>query len=153
MFDDDFAMALAAARRSTARAVTRTYSAGQPRPAAAFTPPPRTTARTDPDRPGHRECSACGQMKPPSEFYAGRAKCKTCHQATNLAAQRRRAQAKPRKQPGRPRKPRTTPDSKRCSRCRDEKPAGEFYADRRTCDGLQSACKRCVASARRGTQA
>lgn len=32
---------------------------------------------------------------------------------------------------------------KRCPTCQTEKPLAEFYADKRTADGLKSQCKRC----------
>lgn len=33
--------------------------------------------------------------------------------------------------------------AKTCRRCRDTKPVGDFYADRRASDGLQTECKAC----------
>lgn len=35
-------------------------------------------------------------------------------------------------------------DNKRCSRCEEQKPLGEFYPDRRKSSGVSSQCKQCV---------
>ncbi|MFG1857435.1 hypothetical protein ACGFJT_36760 [Actinomadura geliboluensis] len=111
MLDDDFALALAAARRSTDQAVSRTYSAGEPesRQATDALPARRELAGPESAPSAERECSSCGQVKDPAEFYKGRTKCKRCHQEVNTDAQRRRTRATPRK--------RIVPDAKRCSTC------------------------------------
>ena len=38
----------------------------------------------------------------------------------------------------------TWPEEKRCSKCKHLKPAGQFYKNARSKDGLKSYCKRCV---------
>lgn len=42
-----------------------------------------------------------------------------------------------------------TPETKRCTRCRRNKPASEFYRQADHADGLMSACKACQKRQRR----
>lgn len=98
-----------------------------------------------------KRCRACQDWKPVAEFPLGRHVCKRCHEAQKSESQRRRREAA-RAAAGpveRKRKPRSRPDDKRCSRCRDVKSAADFYREARNADGLRSECKQCFETGRK----
>lgn len=43
-------------------------------------------------------------------------------------------------------------ETKRCSKCGEEKPVDQFWKDRHTKDGLRSSCKKCLTNTHREWQ-
>ncbi|KAL3131060.1 hypothetical protein ABBQ38_000376 [Trebouxia sp. C0009 RCD-2024] len=88
-----------------------------------------------PDEPfaTHKECKACHEAKPLSEYYRSVtnrdglvSKCKRC-----MAQSNQRKLTEP------------TVGEKRCSECGEHKPASQFYKNRTNKDGLFGKCKLC----------
>lgn len=92
-----------------------------------------------------RLCTACLVAKPRDAFSPNRYTAdhleSRCRQCVNESRNLRRQRAK--------RTPRDTPDQKHCSVCREVKPAGDFYTERASSDGLTSACRQCLNTKRR----
>lgn len=90
--------------------------------------------------PEQQRCGECGEVKPASAFSRNRGKksglSNSCRSCKTLAARRRRARnaARPNFAP--------VPE-KKCSRCHETKPAGEFALCRGAASGLQGMCRTC----------
>lgn len=88
-----------------------------------------------------KTCPSCGETKPTSEFSRNNGRkdglqfyCKACQAAMNVAYRETRKKAYADV---------VVPAVKVCARCGEEKPASEFYVDKRRKDGLYSHCKMC----------
>lgn len=109
-----------------------------------------------------KRCTGCATEKPSEQFSSSKRgrdglspRCKACESAYNAARYQRdpekyKARARAyhasllkKKTKGPAKKPRITPETKRCSSCGVTKGRTAFYADKRTPDGLRCHCIQC----------
>lgn len=99
-----------------------------------------------------KQCSKCGELKDTNDFYAYkrsadglRPACKKCMKAAERARYLHSLADEDNKVDGESTHTTSTaPTHKQCSRCGESKPLNDFYAYKRSPDGLRSMCKDCM---------